>query len=134
MDELLQDALAVGLHLLLDGAAAVGEHEGVAAAITRVGRAGVRAVAVIDAGEDRRELPSAAAAEVTWVGHGGLVEAVAALASPGDDALAWAAGEHHEMAALRRCLVERHGFARERLQVSAYWKQGAHDHHAHLEG
>ncbi len=93
-------------------------------------------VGVEDAAE-RRELSSRAAAEVHWVtrkqgASDALVAAIAALRLPPGDGYAWAAGEAATMASVRRCLLETHELARDRVRVSAYWKHGFAAHHENL--
>jgi NADPH-dependent ferric siderophore reductase len=90
--------------------------------------AGVRARAWIDVPDagDIQDLPSRADAEITWLVHGDLPEAVrAAELPPCDNAYAWIAGESGCVKALRRHLVGERGFDRRRVEFSGYWRRGA---------
>ena len=80
-----------------------------------------------------RDLPSRADTRVRWfAGADELLDALAAFALPSLAGFAWAGGEAALMKAVRRQLDDK-GLARERMRVSAYWKQGVADHHEHLE-
>jgi NADPH-dependent ferric siderophore reductase len=85
---------------------------------------------------DERALSTRADAGVRWFGSAeALLAALAALldpALPAGEGFAWAGGEAALMKAVRQLLLEK-GLARERMRVSAYWKQGVAEHHEHLE-
>ena len=51
---------------------------------------------------------------------------------PEGDGFIWAAGEHGDMAALRRELLARPGVNPRRMRISAYWKRGMAAHHEEL--
>lgn len=78
---------------------------------------------------DRRELTSQAAVDLQWV-HS-LTQAAQSLELPAGEGFVWAAGEHSEMAALRKVAVAK-GASPKRMRISAYWKHGEVDHHAEL--
>lgn len=61
-----------------------------------------------------------------------LVAAVEALALPGGDGYAWAAGEAAVMARVRELLLVAKGHPREASRIAAYWKRGASDFHEEL--
>lgn len=79
---------------------------------------------------DQRALASAAQIDVAWVDS--LPAAVQALALPPGAGFVWAAGEHSEMAELRRAMLAKPGVDPKRMRISAYWKRGAADHHEDL--
>lgn len=82
---------------------------------------------------DRRELPTAADAQVQWVADdAAMLATVRALSLPAGEGYAWCAGEAAAMAALRRVLVEEMGVHRHAIRAAAYWKRGAIGHHEHL--
>ena len=78
---------------------------------------------------DRRPLASAAQLDLQWVDS--LADAAQALALPQAPGFIWAAGEHSDMAALRKVFVAQ-GANPKRMRISAYWKQGESDHHEEL--
>ena len=79
---------------------------------------------------DRRALSSSSAQlDLQWVDD--LNTAAQALALPASDGFIWAAGEHHAMATLRQTMLGK-GASLKRMRISAYWKQGAADHHEEL--
>lgn len=79
---------------------------------------------------DQRVLTSAAKLDLQWVSA--LPAAVEALALPPGAGFVWAAGEHSEMAAVRRAVLAKPGVDAKRMRISAYWKRGAADHHEDL--
>lgn len=79
---------------------------------------------------DQRVLTSAAQVDLQWVSA--LPAAVEALALPPGAGFVWAAGEHSDMAAVRRAVLAKPGVDPKRLRISAYWKRGAADHHEDL--
>lgn len=79
---------------------------------------------------DRRALTSAAALDVAWVDS--LPRAAQALALPPGAGYIWAAGEHSDMAALRRTVLAKPGVDASRMRIAAYWKRGVADHHEDL--
>lgn len=84
---------------------------------------------------DRRPLPTAADARVTWVADGAAALAtVRAWPLPPGEGYVWAAGEASEMAELRRILVDEKGHDKRAIRAAAYWKRGASAHHENLEG
>jgi NADPH-dependent ferric siderophore reductase len=84
---------------------------------------------------DRRELPSTAEVRVHWCASAdALVDAVRAWALPAGEGFAWCAGEAATMATLREVLLQDKGLPKEAARIAAYWKQGASDFHARLEG
>lgn len=95
---------------------------------------GARAFVVVQAdAADRRDLPSRAEVEVTWIDSAdALVAAIEAWTPPAGLGVAWGGGEAQAMARVRRVLSEK-GIPRELTRVSAYWKQGVADHHETLE-
>lgn len=107
--------------------------------------AGCRAIVVVAIEEaDRRALTSAAALDVIWVApqpappdasaadHSTLAAAARSLNLPTGQGYAWAAGEAHTIAAVRRVLVQQHGLDKSRIRAASYWKQGAAGHHENL--
>ena len=78
---------------------------------------------------DRRPLHSAAQLDLQWVDS--LPEAASALQLPPGEGFVWAAGEHHDMAAVRQQVLAL-GAHPKRMRISAYWKRGAADHHEEL--
>ena len=106
---------------------------------------GCRAIVVMAIEEaDRRALTSAATLDVIWVApqpapadasaadHSTLAAATRALQLPTGQGYAWAAGEAHTIAAVRRVLVQQHGLDKSRIRAASYWKQGAAGHHENL--
>ena len=81
------------------------------------------------AAADRRPLPSAAQLDLQWVDS--LTDAAQTLVLPSQPGFVWAAGEHSEMAALRKIVVAK-GASPKRMRIAAYWKQGAAAHHEEL--
>lgn len=79
---------------------------------------------------DRRVLTSAAALDVAWVDS--LPRAAQALALPPGAGYIWAAGEHSDMAAVRRTVLAKPGVDARRMRIAAYWKRGVADHHEDL--
>ena len=79
---------------------------------------------------DQRVLASAAQVDLQWVNA--LPAAVEALALPAAAGFVWAAGEHSDMAAVRRAMLAKPGVDPKRMRISAYWKRGAADHHEDL--
>ncbi|GGP92083.1 NADPH-dependent ferric siderophore reductase [Actinomadura coerulea] len=88
--------------------------------------AGTPAQVWIDVPEpgDRQDLPTASAAQVSWVSPGGLLDAVRAATIP-DGAYAWIAGESAAVKALRRHLVNERGLDRRAVTFTGYWRRGA---------
>lgn len=78
---------------------------------------------------DRRTLTSEAQVDLQWVDA--LTDAAQALEWPEGEGFVWAAGEHSEMAALRKIAVAK-GASPKRMRIAAYWKQGEAAHHAEL--
>lgn len=84
---------------------------------------------------DRRAPAGAAAPDLQWVGDGdALVGALRELALPPGEGFVWCAGEASVMARVRDVLLVEKQHPREALKVAAYWKRGAADYHARLEG
>jgi ferric-chelate reductase (NADPH) len=79
---------------------------------------------------DQRALASAAPLDLQWVRA--LEPAVQALELPTGMGYIWAAGEHADMAALRRTVLAKRGVDSKRMRIAAYWKQGVADHHEDL--
>ena len=79
---------------------------------------------------DRRALTSAAALDVAWVDS--LPRAAQALALPPGAGYIWAAGEHSDMAVVRRTVLAKPGVDARRMRIAAYWKRGVADHHEDL--
>ncbi|MDZ7864789.1 siderophore-interacting protein [Acidovorax sp.] len=79
---------------------------------------------------DRRPLASAAKLDLQWVDS--LPEAAQALTIPEGDGYIWAAGEHADMAALRKVVLAKPGVNPKRMRIAAYWKKGVADHHEDL--
>lgn len=88
-------------------------------------------ICVADA-RDQRALVSAAQLDLQWVAS--LTAAAGALALPAGDGYIWAAGEHSEMAELRRLMLAKSGVDAKRMRIAAYWKRGEVAHHAELDG
>ncbi|MGE8396737.1 MAG: siderophore-interacting protein [Comamonas sp.] len=78
---------------------------------------------------DRRTLASQAQLDLQWVES--LVDAAHALELPASEGFIWAAGEHSNMADLRKVVVAK-GATPKSMRISAYWKRGAADHHEEL--
>jgi NADPH-dependent ferric siderophore reductase len=82
---------------------------------------------------DERAFSTRAEAGVRWFDSAeALLAALAGFALPAGEGFAWAGGEAALMKSVRQQLLDK-GLARERMRVSAYWKQGEADHHEHLE-
>ncbi|MBU0748869.1 MAG: siderophore-interacting protein [Gammaproteobacteria bacterium] len=79
---------------------------------------------------DQRVLTSAAQLDVAWVSD--LGTAVEALSVPAGVGYIWAAGEHADMAALRKTVLAKPGVDSKRMRIAAYWKRGVADHHEDL--
>lgn len=94
--------------------------------------ADVRAIVVV-AGDEPLTLASAARLDVWQVADGdALVEAIRAMPLPADDAFVWFGGEASIAAKVRDVVHAEKGFPRTASRISAYWKQGASDHHEDL--
>ena len=78
---------------------------------------------------DRRPLQSPAQLDVQWVDT--LTRAMDALPPAEGHGFVWAAGEHSEMAALRKMAVSK-GASPKRMRIAAYWKHGEVAHHEEL--
>ena len=79
---------------------------------------------------DRRPLHSAAQVDLKWVDY--LVVATEDLPLPQQgQGYIWAAGEHSEMAAVRRVVLAK-GAAPKQMRIAAYWKRGEVAHHEEL--
>ncbi|WP_338770269.1 siderophore-interacting protein [Massilia sp. METH4] len=92
----------------------------------------VRAIVVV-ACEDVATLTSAAQLDVWQVADGAaLVEAIRAIPLPPDDAFVWFGGEASIAAKVRDVVHGEKGFPRTASRISAYWKEGASDHHEDL--
>lgn len=85
---------------------------------------------------DQRTFSTRTDLALQWVppGANALSEAVQALRLPPGEGYAWAAGEAHTTAAVRRVLVETHGLDKGHIRAAAYWKRGAAGHHENIEG
>ena len=79
---------------------------------------------------DQRALASAAQVDLQWVDS--LDAAAQELSIPEGDGFVWAAGEHNDMAQLRRTLLAKPGVDAKRMRIAAYWKRGEVAHHAEL--
>ena len=55
-----------------------------------------------------------------------------ALALPPGAGYIWAAGEHAEMATVRKAVLAKPGADAKRMRIAAYWKRGVADHHEDL--
>ncbi|MER0246362.1 siderophore-interacting protein [Streptomyces sp. HSW2009] len=89
--------------------------------------------------DDRQDLPTEAAADITWIvrdqtpagaaeapEHGQrTVDAVRAAELPAGTPYAWIAGESGTIRALRRHLVGERGFDRKAVKFTGYWRLGA---------
>jgi NADPH-dependent ferric siderophore reductase len=94
--------------------------------------ADVRAIVVVACGE-APGLASAARLDVWQVADGdALVETIRAIPLPADDAFVWFGGEASIAAKVRDVVHGEKGFPRSASRISAYWKQGASDHHEDL--
>jgi NADPH-dependent ferric siderophore reductase len=92
----------------------------------------VRVFVEVPQAADIQDLPTEAAAEVTWLvrgttppGSGLLVAAVRAARLPAGAPYAWIAGESGMVRALRRHLVAERGLPRRGVTFSGYWRRGA---------
>ena len=94
--------------------------------------AGARATVRVqlDHTADQRPLASAAQVDLQWVES--LDAAAQELSIPEGDGFVWAAGEHNDMAQLRRTLLAKPGVDAKRMRIAAYWKRGEIAHHAEL--
>lgn len=79
---------------------------------------------------DQRTLSSAAQIDVQWVSD--LAAAVDSLQLPAGPGYIWAAGEHADMATVRKAVLAKPGVDAKRMRIAAYWKRGAADHHEDL--
>ncbi|GAB7073911.1 siderophore-interacting protein [Streptomyces sp. JCM 18897] len=86
---------------------------------------------------DRRELATAADAEITWLvadeGAPSAAEAVRAAELPAGEPYAWIAGEAGRMRRLRRHLVGERGFDRRAVTFVGYWREGASEEQLRAE-
>lgn len=114
-------------HWLLGDDSALPAIERRLAELPATARASVRIV-VKDIG-DQRALPSDAQTDVQWVDE--LTTAVQAMALPAGTGFVWAAGEHAEMAALRKLVLAK-GASAKHMRIASYWKRGEIAHHAEL--
>ncbi|MGP4114559.1 siderophore-interacting protein [Streptomyces sp. 4N509B] len=81
---------------------------------------------------DRRELPTKADAEVTWLHReepsdaapASLLDAVRSASLPDGAPYAWLAGEAGSVTAVRRHLVRERGIDRKRVTFTGYWRRG----------
>ncbi|QSB13822.1 siderophore-interacting protein [Natronosporangium hydrolyticum] len=91
--------------------------------------AGTRAVVwvAVPHPADRRELPTAADAEIHWVVDGptGVLAQLQSAELPTGTPYAWLAGETGLVRALRRQLISDRGFPKSRITFSGYWRRGA---------
>jgi NADPH-dependent ferric siderophore reductase len=99
------------------------------AGILRVLPASARAVVFVEVADAAEEqpLPTAAAAEITWLhrDRGVLLEcAVRDAEFPADGTEAWVAGERAAVLAIRHHLLDVRGLARHRVRPTTYWRQG----------
>lgn len=117
-------------HWLLGDESALPAIERRLAELPATARATVR-IQLADA-RDQRPLASAARLDLQWVDA--LSAAAEALPLPAGDGFIWAAGEHSEMAALRRIVLAKPGVDARRMRIAAYWKRGEVAHHAELDG
>ena len=115
-------------HWLLGDESALPAIERRLAELPATARATVR-ICVADA-RDQRPLASAAQLDLQWVDS--LTAAAESLALPAGDGFIWAAGEHSEMAELRRLVLAKPGVDAKRMRIAAYWKRGEIAHHAEL--
>lgn len=116
-------------HWLLGDESALPAIERRLAELPATAKATVR-IHVADA-RDQRPLASAAQLDLQWVDS--LTAAAEALALPAGDSFIWAAGEHSEMAQLRRAVLAKPGVDARRMRIAAYWKRGEVAHHAELD-
>jgi ferric-chelate reductase (NADPH) len=79
---------------------------------------------------DQRAFSSAAQIDVQWVND--LAAAVDSLRLPTGPGYIWAAGEHADMAAVRKAVLAKPGVDAKRMRIAAYWKRGVADHHEDL--
>lgn len=96
---------------------------------------GARAIVLVEVADaaDCRHLDTAADTQVQWVhGREHWLRALHDLRLPAGEGFAWCAGEARTMREARELLTGHHGQPRERLKVTAYWKQGAADFHERL--
>ncbi len=117
-------------HWLLGDESALPAIERRLAELPATARATVR-IRVADA-RDQRPLSSAARLDLQWVDS--LTAAAEQLALPAGDGFIWAAGEHNDMAQLRRIVLAKPGVDVKRMRIAAYWKRGEIAHHAELDG
>lgn len=115
-------------HWLLGDESALPAIERRLAELPATAKAVVR-ICVADA-RDQRPLSSVAQLDLQWVDS--LTAAAELLALPAGDGFIWAAGEHNDMAALRRIVLAKPGVDAKRMRIAAYWKRGEIAHHAEL--
>lgn len=100
--------------------------------------AGSLAIVLVQLGDanDQRAFTTRSDLTLRWVppGDDALPEAVKALTLPPGEGFAWAAGEAHTTAAVRRVLVDHHELDKDHVKAAAYWKRGAAGHHENLDG
>ena len=115
-------------HWLLGDASALPAIERRLAELPETAQATVRIQ--LDNAADRRALKTSANLDLQWVDS--LNTAAQALVLPAGDGFIWAAGEHSDMAELRRSVLAKPGVNAKRMRIAAYWKRGEVAHHAEL--
>jgi NADPH-dependent ferric siderophore reductase len=106
-------------------------------------RPGTPAIVLIEVADEaeRRHLPTAANAAITWLFRRGapagrtslLADAVRGLTLPRGDVHAWIAGEIDTARTLRRILIEQRRMSRAQIHAAGYWRLGAEGAHARLD-
>jgi NADPH-dependent ferric siderophore reductase len=103
------------------------------AAILRDLPAGVPATVLLEVADAAEEqpLPTAAAAEITWLhrdgrspGRNDLLERAVRAAVLPETTEAWVAGERSAVLAVRRHLLDERRFERHRVRPTTYWRHG----------
>lgn len=125
-----QPAADVGTYLLAGDETALPA----IASILRVLPSEARAVVLVEVADAAEEqpLPTAAAAEITWLHRDGrpagqndlLDRAVRGAELPAGTTEAWVAGERSAVLAVRRYLLDERRFERHRVRPTTYWRYG----------
>jgi NADPH-dependent ferric siderophore reductase len=97
-------------------------------------------VAEVTSAEEEQQFSTDAELEITWLHRKNaeagtthlLLDAISSLRTPSGSGFSWVAAESSIARALRRYLVDQHGFGKESVKAAGYWRRGSsaiHDRH-----